>query len=81
MDRPSVRYDLELIVYSVRVQSFHTMLENVDRYMYCLIACTTCMLTNVFALPPGKYEHISTTSLPPLWLAYLGDPSDSGALP
>lgn len=27
----------------------------------------------------GNYERLSMESLPPLWLAYLADPSDSGA--
>ncbi len=26
----------------------------------------------------GNYVQMDTTPLPPLWLAYLGDPSDSG---
>ena len=26
----------------------------------------------------GIYEEMTTTDLPPLWLAYLGDPTDSG---
>ena len=27
---------------------------------------------------PGMYEHLPVGNLPPLWLAYLADPSDSG---
>ena len=26
----------------------------------------------------GEYEQLDTANVPPLWLAYVGDPSDSG---
>eukprot|EP00731_Ephydatia_muelleri_P038563 Em0807g2a len=29
---------------------------------------------------PGMYEHLPIGNLPPLWLAYLADPSDSGKI-
>ena len=46
----------------------------------CLLLLFFCFVCVCVCLCPGKYEHISISSLPPLWLAYLGDPSDSGRL-
>ena len=42
--------------------------------------CGYGMITSAFGSSPGNYEHLPLDNLPPIWLAYLGDPSDSGKI-
>ena len=45
----------------------------------CTCTCT-CTISYIHSHTIGNYEVLPSSNLPPIWLAYLSDPSDSGKI-